>query len=126
MPDERTTPEAFLGTWRIKEIGEHSRDEIDLAGPAEIVFDRDGLGSIRFMSNQADLDCRFVNRAGEVFAEFSWAGYRGTTPVSGRGWAHVLKTGGMMGHVYVHRQGDANFTAVKHRKRHGIFQRGRK
>jgi len=97
MPDERTTAEAFLGTWRIREIGEHTREGIDLVGPAEVVFDKDGLGSIRFMSTQADLDCRFVNRAGEVFAEFTWAGYRGTAPASGRGWACVLKTGGMMG-----------------------------
>ena len=126
MTDTRTTPEAYLGTWRIREIGEHTREEIDLAGLAEIVFDNDGLGSIRFMSTQADLDCRFVNRAGEVVAEFSWAGYRDSTPVSGRGWACVLKTGGMMGHLYVHRQGDANFTAVRHRKRLKLFQRDRK
>ncbi len=126
MSDERTTPEAFLGTWRIREIGEHTPEDIDLAGPAEVVFVKDGLGSIRFMSTQADLDCRFVDRAGEVFAEFTWAGYRGTAPASGRGWACVLKTGGMMGHLYVHRQGDANFTAVRARKRLKLFQRGRK
>ncbi len=125
MSDERTTPEAFLGTWRIREIGEHTPEDIDLAGPAEVVFVKDGLGSIRFMSTQADLDCRFVDRAGEVFAEFTWAGYRGTAPASGRGWACVLKTGGMMGHLYYHRQGDANFTAVRARKRLGLFQRGR-
>lgn len=123
MPDNRSTPEAFLGTWRIREIGEHTREEIDFAGPAEVVFAEDGLGSIRFMSTQADLDCRFVNRAGEVFAEFTWAGYSGVTPISGRGWAHVLKTGGMMGHLYVHRQSDANFTAVRARKRLKLFQR---
>ena len=126
MPDEPTTPEAYLGTWSIQEIGEHTREGIDMVGPAQIVFDKDGLGSIRFMSTQADLDCRFVNRAGEVFAEFTWAGYRGTAPASGRGWACVLKTGGMMGHLYVHRQGDANFTAVRAKKRLGLFQRGRK
>ncbi len=126
MPDERTTPEAYLGTWRIREIGERTREDIDLVGPAEVVFDKDGLGSIRFMSTQADLDCRFVDRAGEVFAEFTWAGYRGTAPASGRGWACVLKTGGMMGHLYYHHQGDANFTAVRAKKRLGLFQRGRK
>ncbi len=125
MPDERTTPEVYLGTWRIREIGEHTREGIDLVGPAEVVFDKDGLGSIRIMSTQADLDCRFVDRAGEVFAEFTWVGYRGCATVSGRGWAHVLKTGGMMGHLYVHRQGDANFTAVRARKRLGVFQRDR-
>ena len=100
--------------------------EIDLADLAKIVFDEDGLGSIRFMSTRADLDCRFRDRAGQVFAEFTWAGYRDGTPVLGRGWACVLKTGGMMEHIYIHRQGDANFTAVRHRKRRGIFQRGRK
>ena len=126
MPDERTTPEAYLGTWCIHEIGEHTREEIDLAGPAEMVFEKDGLGSIRFLSSHADLDCRFVNRGGEVFAEFTWAGYRDDTPVSGRGWACVLKTGAMMGELYVHRQGDANFTAVRARKRQGLFQRGRR
>ena len=76
MTDERTTPEAYLGTWRIQEIGERTRGDIDLVGPAEIVFDKDGLGSIRFMSIQGDMDCRFVDQAGEVFAEFTWAGYR--------------------------------------------------
>ena len=126
MTDERTTPEAYLGTWRIQEIGERIREGIDLVGPAEIVFDKDGLGSIRFMSIQGDMDCRFVDQAGEVFAEFTWAGYRGTARASGRGWAHVLKTGGMMGHLYVHRQGDANFTAVRAKKRLKLFQRDRK
>ncbi len=126
MSEERTTPEAFLGTWRIREIGEHTPEDIDLAGPAEVVFVKDGLGSIRFISTQADLDCRFVDRAGEVFAEFTWAGYRGTARASGRGWAHVLKTDGMMGHLYVHRQGDANFTAVRAKKRLRLFQRDRK
>ncbi len=80
-----------------RQDGEHTREGIDLVGPAEVVFDKDGLGSIRFMSTQADLDCRFVDRAGEVFVEFTWVGYRGTAPASGRGWACVLKTGGMMG-----------------------------
>jgi len=42
MSDERTTPEAFLGTWRIREIGEHTPEDIDLAGPAEVVFVKDG------------------------------------------------------------------------------------
>ncbi len=126
MSDERTTPEAFLGTWRIREIGEHTPEDIDLAGPAEVEFVKDGLGSIRFMSTQADLDCRFVDRAGEVFAEFTWAGYRGTAPASGRGWACVLKTGGMMGHLYVHRLCEANFTAVRSSKSLKLFQRGRK
>jgi len=69
--------------------------EIDLADLAKIVFDEDGLGSIRFMSTRADLDCRFRDRAGQVFAEFTWAGYRDGTPVLGRGWACVLKTGGV-------------------------------
>ena len=126
MSDERTTPEAFLGTWRIREIGENTPEDIDLAGPAQIVFDKDGLGSIRFMSTRGDMDCRFVDQAGVVFAEFTWAGYRGTARASGRGWAHVLKTGGMIGHLYVHRQGDVNFTAVRAKKRLGLFQRDRK
>ncbi len=126
MTDERTTPESYLGTWRIREIGERIREGINLVGPAEIVFDKDGLGSIRFMSTQGDMDCHFVDQAGEVFAEFTWAGYRGTARASGRGWAHVLKTGGMMGHLYVHRQGDANFTAVRAKKRRKLFQRDRK
>ncbi len=126
MTDEPTTPVSYLGTWHIQEIGERIREGIDLVGPAEIVFDKDGLGSIRFMSTQGDMDCRFVDRAGEVFAEFTWAGYRGTARASGRGWAHVLKTGGMVGHLYVHRQGDANFTAVRAKKRLKLFQRDRK
>ena len=126
MTDEPTTPESYLGTWRIQEIGERIREGIDLVGPAEIVFDKDGLGSIRFMSTRGDMDCRFVDQAGEVFAEFTWAGYRGTARASGRGWAHVLKTGGMVGHLYVHRQSDANFTAVRAKKRLKLFQRDRK
>ncbi len=69
---------------------------------------------------------QFSGGTGEAFAEFTWAGYRGTAPASGRGWACVLKTGGMTGHLYVHRQGDANFTAVRARKRLGLFQRDRK
>ncbi len=43
MTDERTTPEVYLGTWRIREIGEHTSEGIDLVGPAEVVFDKDAL-----------------------------------------------------------------------------------
>jgi len=28
MTDERTTPEAYLGTWRIREIGERTRGHV--------------------------------------------------------------------------------------------------
>lgn len=113
MYDERTIPESFLGTWRIREVGEHTRKEIDLSGRAVITFDKDGGGSLRFFWVKADIDCRSSTRGGSAFVDFTWAGTRDGSPVSGRGWATVLKTGGMMGHLWVHREGDANFTAVR-------------
>lgn len=114
MHDDRTIPESFLGSWRIKEVGEHLRKEIDLAGRATITYNKDGGGSLRFFGIKVDIDCRCSVRSGDTFIEFTWPDTRDGSPVSGRGWATVLKTGGMMGHLWVRRQGDANFTAIRH------------
>lgn len=112
---ERAMPRAFVGRWRITEVGEHGRDEIDRPGRATVAFDRDCGGSLRFMGVEAVLDCRSSTRGGAAVVDFTWAGTRNGAPVSGRGWAQALETGGLSGHLWAHGEGDADFTAVKDR-----------
>lgn len=113
MHNERIIPDAFLATWRIREVSDHTRDEIDRSGRAMISFEKDGGGFLKLLGVDASIDCRTSTRGGSTFVDFTWAGTRNGSPASGRGWAHILKTGGMMGHLWAHGEGDANFTAVR-------------
>ncbi len=117
MPREPKPHPEFVDAWRIREVGNRTREQIDLGGRAVITFDDRGGGALHLFGIDAGLDCGYGIRARAKFVEFSWEGLDDDSRISGRGWAHVLPTGGMMGHFFIHRGEDFSFTAVRLRPR---------
>ena len=102
----------FIGSWRITEMEVWDRDAIDLVGPAHIVFGAEGHGSFRFIAVEGQLDCRFAERDGLPFVEFSWTGHDEMDPASGRGFATV--EGDVMGgRIFFHDGDESAFTAKR-------------
>ena len=103
----------FVDTWRIREVGNFPLDEIDRLGKAVIQFDLNGFGVLRLRWVKAEIDCRYIERARSHFVEFTWFGANAESMAAGRGWACVLQTGGLMGHLFVHRGQDWSFMATR-------------
>ncbi|MBI1851779.1 MAG: hypothetical protein HYR85_15675 [Planctomycetes bacterium] len=106
------TPQCFIGTWRIVEMETWDADAFDLAGPAHFTFAKDGFGRFRFIAVEGDMDCRFVERDGKPFVEFSWSGNDESDAASGRGWATV-DGDAMTGRIFIHDGDDSAFTAKR-------------
>jgi len=103
----------FVDTWRIREVGDFSLDEIDQLGKAIIRFDLNGFGVLRFRRVTAEIDCRYMERGRSHFVDFTWFGANDQSVAAGRGWACVLQTGGLMGHLFVHRGQDWPLMAAR-------------
>lgn len=109
-------PASLIGSWRIVEMELWDRDDIDLLGPALIVFTKDGTGSVQFIAVEGLLDCRDAPRDGRPGVEFSWEGDDEGAPVGGRGWA-VLDDGALVGRIFIHLGDDSGFRAIHHGRR---------
>ena len=107
-----STETAFLGSWRITEMELWDQDAVDLLGPGHFSFAADRFGRFCFVAVQGDMDCRFEDRDGRPFVEFSWAGGDDSDPASGRGWAAV--DGDVLtGVIYIHGGDESEFTATR-------------
>ncbi len=102
-----------MGRWRITEMDLWDSEDLDLAGPAFIEFDRDQGGCFGFVAVEATVDCREMRRGEAPGVEFTWDGFDDSTPVSGRGWATLEKNGSLRGHIFFHLGDDSGFLAVK-------------
>lgn len=98
---------AFVGHWKITAMDLWSEDTINQFEPAQIEFRPDGLGSIRFIAVQGDLDCRLGERHGHHAVEWSWAGWDDSDQTSGRGWCILHDDDTIEGEILFHR-GDAS------------------
>ncbi len=116
VPERKPHPE-FVDVWRIRAVGDFTRERIDAGGRAVISFDRRGYGTLKFCGIEAEMDCRYIVRPRSNVVEFSLVGFEDAEPISGRGWAHVLRTGGMTGHLFLHRGSDLPFSAIRLRQR---------
>lgn len=116
------TPVAFVGRWRIDSMEAWDRDAFELLGPAYFTFEKDGLGMLRFIAVEGQMDCRFGSRDGKALVEFSWDGHDEADPASGRGWA-VLEGHVLTGRIYFHLGDDSAFTAVRDGARRGARPR---
>jgi hypothetical protein len=105
--------EPFLGTWKITEMELWSEEAINQFEPAQVVFTPDGLGSIRFIAVQGDLDCRSGQRDGRPAIEWSWVGWDDRDDASGRGWCILSKDGGLDGVICFHLGDCSTFHAVR-------------
>ena len=103
----------FIDTWRIREVGDLPLDGIDQLGKAIIQFDLNGFGVLNFRRVKAEVDCRYMERGRAHFVDFTWFDTNDQSVAAGRGWACVLQTGGLMGHLFVHRGHDWPFMAAR-------------
>jgi hypothetical protein len=102
---------SFHGSWRIVHMDEWDEEYIDLVETARITIDKDGQGEFTFGAVQGWLDCRFTERDGLPFVEFSWEGLSEGDNVCGRGWASLQSDGSLKGHLFVHLSDDSAFAA---------------
>ena len=104
------------GDWRIVEMELWDQGDIDLLGPAYIIFDpKKKSGRFRFIAVDGEMDCRFSERDEMPVVEFSWEGNDELDPASGRGWA-VLEGGALKGRIFFHQGDDSGFTAIPMRR----------
>ena len=102
----------FLGHWRILEMELWDRDYIDLVVPGHITFTSEGQGEFQFGTVRGWMDCRFSERSGLAFVEFSWEGESDMDPGCGRGSASI-EDKQLRGRLYIHNGDDSWFVAVK-------------
>ncbi len=105
--------ERFKGFWRFEEMELWDEDFINLLGPANITFDDDALGSFEFGAVVGFIDCRFSERDGKPFVEFSWQGKNDTDDDCGRGWGMIADDGNLHGRIFFHYSDDSAFTAKR-------------
>ncbi len=79
---------SFHGSWRIVHMDEWDEEYLDLVETAHITIDKRGQGEFVFGAVKGWLDCRFTERDGLPFLEFSWEGLsEGDSVVAGDGQA---------------------------------------
>jgi hypothetical protein len=102
----------FEGRWRITDSSNWSAEDLDLVGPAYIVFERGGSGEMQLVAMEATLDHRVSQRDGDWLLEFSWLGFDEGDEVSGRGSVRidgeVLK-----GELFIHQGDSSTFVAKR-------------
>lgn len=101
----------FEGEWHIKSMDKWSVDAINLVSQGNFIFDDDGMGSFLFIAVRGFLDCRYSQREGKPFVEFSWQGRDERDEATGRGWATIEVDGMMQGHIFIHCGEDSSFEA---------------
>jgi hypothetical protein len=102
----------FIGSWRLTSTDVWGTETIHMMGPARIEFDGTRSGSLRFIAVIADLDCRFSEREGRPFVEFSFDGIDDGSRRGGRGWAH-LEGDILAGRIFFHRGDESAFSATR-------------
>jgi hypothetical protein len=70
-------------------MDEWTEEYLDLIETARITIDKRGQGEFLFGAVKGWLDCRFMERYGLPFVEFSWEGSSEGDNVCGRGWASL-------------------------------------
>jgi hypothetical protein len=110
---DRSTPGAFLGHWRITTMELWAMDAIELLGRGVFAFEDEAFGEFRFIAVRGWMDCRFAERDGKPFVEFSWQGKDEMDDASGRGWGVIEDDGTLAGRIYFHQGDDSAFTAMR-------------
>jgi hypothetical protein len=103
----------FIGEWRIVDMNQWDREDLDLLGPAHLTLDRRGQGTMRFMAIEASVDYRPGVRDGLPAVEFSFDGNDEGDRISGRGWA-VLTENALRGRLFLHEGDESAFSATRH------------
>jgi len=88
------------------------QEAVDLLEPGFIEFMDDGTGRFGFVAVSGWMDCRWGERDGHPFVEFSWDGDDEGDQVSGRGWAALAPDGTLSGHLFFHMGDESSFRAA--------------
>jgi hypothetical protein len=107
----RVKSKSFDGSWRIVQMDQWDEEYLDLVETARITIDKRGQGEFLFGAMQGWLDCRFTERDGLPFVEFSWEGLSEGDSVCGRGWVSHQSDGSLEGHLFIHLGDDSAFVA---------------
>ena len=100
------------GRWRIVEMDQWDREAIHLVESGFIEFTRDGTGEFGFIAVNGWMDCRWSERDGRPFVEFTWEGNDEMDQASGRGWAVIAEDDTLTGHLFIHLGDDSGFRAT--------------
>lgn len=100
-----------VGRWRIVEMEMWDQETVELLGPGFIEFADDDRGRFAFIAVSGLMDCRWVERDGGPFVEFSWDGDDEGDQVCGRGWAAQTLDGTLSGRLFFHMGDDSSFRA---------------
>ena len=102
----------LTGQWRIIETDQWSSEDLDMLGPAQITFGRQGHGDLQMLAIEASIDYEISQRNGQPFVEFSWSGFDEGDPVSGRCWA-CIDSGLLSGRLLIHEGDKCSFVAKR-------------
>ena len=106
----------FIGQWRIIEMDTWDRDVLDDPAPAMLTIEKDGMGTISFISVEAWIDYRIVTRDGLPAVEFSFQGNDAGDLSTGRAWA-VLEGDRLRGRFFFHMGDDSSLVAERVQER---------
>ncbi len=87
--------------------------DLEPSEPAFVELADDGTGRFGFAAVTGWMDCRWSERDGRPFVEFSWDGNDEEAQASGRGWAVLGEDGTLSGHLFFHMGDDSRFRAVR-------------
>ncbi len=107
---QMTVRDEFLGNWRIMEMDLWGAEDLDLLGPAKIVFEGNNDGHVALLAMAAEIDDRVIVRAGLHTVEFSFDGFDEDQLITGRGWA-IREGGYLRGRLFFHQGDESAFVA---------------
>ncbi|MCW4465396.1 hypothetical protein OK351_07765 [Glutamicibacter sp. MNS18] len=101
----------LIGRWRIIEMDNWDREEIDALEPSFITFSKGMHGEFAFIAAHGWMDCRPIEWNGHPGVEFTWEGNDDGDPVHGRGWVALVDDDEIEGHIYIHLGENSGFRA---------------
>ncbi|WP_431710454.1 hypothetical protein [Glutamicibacter uratoxydans] len=101
----------LVGRWRIIEMDEYARSDVDAVEPGYIRFVSGLHGDFAYGSVHGWMDCQAIEKDGLPGFEFTWEGVQGDDQVHGRGWAYLVDEHEIAGHIYIHLGENVAFRA---------------
>ncbi|MGI0046105.1 MAG: hypothetical protein ACREBB_02800 [Nitrosotalea sp.] len=102
----------FAGTWHIYKMETWDADYFNMEVRAYVKIGSKNTGDFQFGLVHGEIDGRVVECCGERRLEFTWDGNDEYDPVSGSGWAKIMKKD-LEGEIRIHRGDSSLFWARK-------------
>ena len=117
-PHKRMAASSLLGRWRIVEMSEWDKKDINIEGQAYISVRRSGMGEFRFGLTEGSLDGSFKRAPEGWLFDFTWEGYDECDHVFGDGWMRMRDADTAEGEIRFHAGDVSKFRA--RRSKNGI------